>query len=359
MLAKEKPDLVQVATPPGTHCNISVQCMEAGALGHVRKAFVRIAGAGRPAGRRGEAHRQVCLERFSDALWVGAQHLKKLISENALGKPLLGLCNTTWYRDEIYYSSPWRGKWSTELGGPSMNHGIHTMDLFMYLLGDFSEVRAMIGTLERKLNVEDVSMAIVKFENNVMGSIVNSVLCPRQESHVRIDFQKATVEAKYLYGYTNKDWTYTPMRDSPESQQVLKLAEIPTEIPVLHGIQTAAMLDAMDRNQPPGQRQRGSTNHRVHHLHVQGRGHRPAGQAREHRQGRPLLRARRRNPCRSRSAAIGGCGERVVRITVGWQGARVTAVGVCRLWCRVDLVIARFNIGQSSPIWRWVRCLLA
>jgi predicted dehydrogenase len=251
MLTKEKPDLVQVATPPGTHCDISIQCMEAGAWVLCEKPICaslaqldRLADAEK---RTGKYVSCVFQMRFGS----GAQHLKKLIADSALGKPLVGICNTTWYRDTAYYAVPWRGKWSTELGGPTMIHGIHTMDLFLYLLGDFVEVQAMIGTLDRNINVEDVSMAIVKFQNNAMGSIVNAVLCPRQESHVRIDFQKATVEAKYLYGYTNKDWVYTPVRDSPETDHIKKLAEIPTEAPVLHGTQTAAMLDAMDHNERP------------------------------------------------------------------------------------------------------------
>lgn len=44
-----------------------------------------------------------------------------------LGKPLIGICHTLWYRDEAYYQVPWRGKWSTEGGGPTMGHGIHAL----------------------------------------------------------------------------------------------------------------------------------------------------------------------------------------------------------------------------------------
>lgn len=251
MLANEKPDLVLIATPPGTHCDISIACMRAGAWVLCEKpicaSLAQLDRLDQAEKETGKFVASVFQMRFGS----GAQHLKQLIRDQSLGRPLVGLCNTTWYRDAAYYAVPWRGKWSTELGGPTMIHGIHTMDLFLYLLGDFTEVRAAIATLDRKINVEDVSMAIVKFDSGVMGSIVNSVLCPRQESHLRIDFQKATVEAKYLYGFANADWTYTAVKDDTIAAEVAQLAKIPAEIPVSHGTQIAAMLDAMDRNQRP------------------------------------------------------------------------------------------------------------
>jgi predicted dehydrogenase len=251
MLLQEKPQLVHICTPPGTHCDLSIQCMEAGAWVLCEKPICaslaeldRLADAER---RTGNFVSSVFQMRFGS----GAQHVRRLMQQNAFGKPLVGLCNTTWYRSHEYYAVPWRGKWSTELGGPTMIHGIHTMDLFLHLLGDFSEVRAMIGTLDRNIKVEDVSMAIVKFDNNVMASIVNSVLSPRQESHLRIDFQNATVEGKWLYGYTNADWKFTQVRENPDAEKLAQWESIGAEIPTTHGVQTAAMLDALARNERP------------------------------------------------------------------------------------------------------------
>src|SRR5262249_55495945 len=41
-------------------------------------------------------------------------------------------------------------------------------------------------------------------------SIVNSLLSPRQETYMRLDYQNATVELSRLYHYENKDWKFTP-----------------------------------------------------------------------------------------------------------------------------------------------------
>lgn len=49
-----------------------------------------------------------------------------------------------------------------------------------------------------------------------MGNISNSVLSPREETYMRFDFDKATVEVTHLYGYTNDQWRYTALAKSDE-----------------------------------------------------------------------------------------------------------------------------------------------
>ena len=250
LLATEKPDIVHICTPPGSHCLLSVKCLEAGAWVLCEKPLCaslaeldRIEAAERRTGK-------FCSCVFQWRFGSGGQHLKELIDARSLGRPLVGLCNTTWFRDQVYYDLPWRGKWETELGGPTMGHGIHAMDFFLWLLGDWREVRAMMGTLDRKIEVEDVSMALVRFENGALGSIVNSVLSPRQESYVRLDFQKATVELKHLYGYTNTDWLYTVAPGIAE-KTLQEWQSIPADQPSSHGAQLNALLDSFARHERP------------------------------------------------------------------------------------------------------------
>jgi predicted dehydrogenase len=251
MLAAERPELVQICTPPALHAELSVACLEAGAWVLCEKPLAaslaeldRIVAAEERTGR-------YCSSVFQWRFGSGAQHLKRLIDSNALGRPLVGVCQTTWYRGEAYYRVPWRGKWATELGGPTMIHGIHAMDLFLWLLGDWRVVSAMIGTLDRDVEVEDVSLANVRFENGALVSIVNSVLSPRQETYLRWDFQKATVELRGLYSYTNEDWRYSIPEGSPDEALLARWRRIPTDVPSSHATQLAALLDDMERGERP------------------------------------------------------------------------------------------------------------
>ena len=72
----------------------------------------------------------------------------------------------------------------------------------------------MTGTLDRQIEVEDVSLAMVRFTNRALGSIVNSVLSPREQTYLRFDFQQASVELTALYSYTNKHWCFSHENDS-------------------------------------------------------------------------------------------------------------------------------------------------
>ena len=142
--------------------------------------------------------------RFGSA----AQHLKRIFEDGTLGALYTGVCNTTWYRDQAYYDVPWRGTWESELGGVTMGHGIHLTDLFLWLAGDWLEVKAMTGTLARNIEVEDVSSALVRFRNGAMGTVLTTVLAPRQETYLRLDFEEATVETRGLYSVSNDNWSF-------------------------------------------------------------------------------------------------------------------------------------------------------
>lgn len=84
------------------------------------------------------------------------------------------------------------------------------MDQLLSVLGPWRELQARAATLDRSIEVEDVSMATVQFQSGTLVSIVNSALSPRQETYLRLDCQHATVELTHLYKYDNLNWKFTP-----------------------------------------------------------------------------------------------------------------------------------------------------
>lgn len=250
MLAAEKPDLVCVVTPPATHADISIECMEAGSWVYCEKPlcsslaeFDRIQEAEQ---RTGKFVSTVFQWRFGSA----GKHLKKLIQQGALGKPTVAVCNTLWYRTQDYYDVPWRGKYATEFGGPTMTLGIHLTDLFLWLMDDWQEVQAMIGTLDHDIEVEDASMALVRFGSGAMGSIVNSSVSPRQESYLRMDFQQATLECTALYRYANEHWKISTPNDEP-NDALAAWNELEEDFGGTHDVQIGEILDCMATNERP------------------------------------------------------------------------------------------------------------
>ncbi|RCG30639.1 gfo/Idh/MocA family oxidoreductase [Sphaerisporangium album] len=239
MLDRERPDLVHICTPPYLHARQVVQCLSAGAWVWCEKPpCVSLAEHDRiTAAESGTFAAVIFQHRFGS----GARHLRELVAGGALGRPTVALCVTAWYRDHAYYSAPWRGTWETEGGGPALGHGIHQTDLMLSVLGDWEEIRAMAGRIDRPVRTEDASAASVRFAGGAMASVLTSVLSPREESYLRFDFTEATVELRHLYGYRNADWTCTP----PD------LWKPPDDVPSSHAAQLADLLDSYERGERP------------------------------------------------------------------------------------------------------------
>jgi predicted dehydrogenase len=210
LLATAEPELVHVCTPPGAHAGPALQCLRAGCSVLVEKppalSLRDVRALAAAEGENGPWFATVFQHRFGS----GARRLRKMISDGVLGRPLVALCTTAWFRDQAYFDVPWRGRWDTEGGGPTLGHGIHQIDLLAYLLGDWSEVSAIARRQARRTQTEDVSLAHVTFANGALASVVNSVLSPREETYLRFDFERATVELTHLYGYSDDNWRVTP-----------------------------------------------------------------------------------------------------------------------------------------------------
>lgn len=251
MLQAIRPDLVLIATPPAQHAAMSIAAMEAGAWVLCEKPlcgslaeFDTIAAAEQRTGRYTACVFQM---RFASS----TAHLRDLTESGQLGRPLVAVCNTLWYRDAAYYAAPWRGTWAGELGGPTMGLGIHAMDHLLHLLGDWREVRALAATLDRAIEVEDVSMAMVTFASGVVASVVNSALSPRQETYLRIDYQKATVELNHLYSYARDNWRLTLAPGAHDEGLLQAWQSFPPDVGSTHAAQLAALVADLDAGRRP------------------------------------------------------------------------------------------------------------
>ncbi|MEV4758350.1 Gfo/Idh/MocA family oxidoreductase [Micromonospora sp. NPDC049559] len=210
MLAQTRPDLVHVCTPPGAHRASARTALAAGVSVLVEKPpTLSLAELDELAAAQGESGPWLATV-FQHRFGSGARRLRALLHSGVLGRPLLAVCHTTWFREQSYFDVPWRGRWETEGGGPTMGHGIHQMDLLTAILGEWTEVSALVRRQARRVRTEDLSMAHVSFANGAVASVVNSVLSPREESYLRFDFERATVELTHLYGYGDDDWRITP-----------------------------------------------------------------------------------------------------------------------------------------------------
>lgn len=202
-------DLAAICTPPSSHFPLALEALSLGLHAVIEKPPALSLAQMREleAAEAASTGRLSCI--FQHRFGSGARRLLRLQEAGALGKPLVGTCNTLWFRDQAYFDVPWRGLWDVEGGGPTMGHGIHQFDLLLHLWGPWSEVTAFAGKLARKTDTEDASAAVVRFESGAIATIINSVISPRETSYMRLDFENATIELEHLYGYSDTNWTVT------------------------------------------------------------------------------------------------------------------------------------------------------
>jgi predicted dehydrogenase len=246
MLHQIQPEIVLICTPPHTHVPLSVLCLRAGAHVLCEKP---LCGSLSDFDALQLAEKESGCFVSSVAQWrfgSAAQHLKHLIETGALGTLRVAVCHTLWYRDADYYSTEWRADAATALGGTTTGHGIHLMDLMLWLLPDWQRVTALVATLEQPITVDNLSMAQVQFQSGALASIVNSALSLRQETYLRLDFQRATLEMRGLYSANNDHWVFTPANDTDAS-----LWSFPQNQPGILEAQVAAWLDRLDNHERP------------------------------------------------------------------------------------------------------------
>ena len=240
---------VHICTPPGSHVDLAIEAQRGGAVPIVEKP---------PALSLEDFDRLLASEAETGVPVVGLfQHrfgsaavgLRGLLAEGALGRPLVAVAETLWYRDDDYFAVPWRGTWGVEGGGPTMGHGIHQFDLLLSILGPWASVRAVAVRQNRPTETEDVSSAIVTFENGAVATILNSIVSPRETSRLRFDFEHATAELEHLYGYDSTHWTFTPARGSEELAEAWTARAGST--PSGHTAQLAAVLAARESGERP------------------------------------------------------------------------------------------------------------
>ena len=76
------------------------------------------------------------------------------------------------------YWSP-EGKWFLQKkeaqGGTMLDIGVHEMDLMRYISGkQVAQVAAFLGTLKKKIDVEDNAVAILRFDDGTLGTLESS-----------------------------------------------------------------------------------------------------------------------------------------------------------------------------------------
>jgi len=169
-------EAVVVATPHPAHAAVTVPALRAGAHAIVEKPLASsledcdaMIAAARSSGRT--------LATISQRrLYEPVLRIRRAIDERRIGRPVLGTAVLLGWRSEDYYrSDPWRGSWDGEGGGVLVNQAPHPIDILQWYMGDVDELYGAWANLNHPtIEVEDTSLAILRFKSGALGNIVLS-----------------------------------------------------------------------------------------------------------------------------------------------------------------------------------------
>lgn len=193
MLAAEDLDLVSIATPPGTHCELTIQALEAGVHVIVEKPMApsveecdRMLEA---QARSGKLLSVVAQNRFRDDM----AQLKAVLDSGTVGRIAHARIASEWWRGHSYYDLWWRGTWASEGGGSTLNHAIHHIDISLWLLGRPRAVAAMMTNAGHdNAEVEDLSVAILQYERG-LAELTSSVVHHGEQQEIVIQGEHARI----------------------------------------------------------------------------------------------------------------------------------------------------------------------
>ena len=185
MAASADVDICTIGTPSGAHLDPALKVIAGGKHVVIEKPLEitteRIDQITSAANEKNVTVSAVLNRRFHP----GMDAFKQAADAGRFGTLTSASAYVKWYRDQAYYDSAgWRGTWALDGGGALMNQSIHTIDALIYLAGPVKSVQANTACLAHEnIEVEDIAVAIVEFENGARGVIEGSTCTWSKDGH--------------------------------------------------------------------------------------------------------------------------------------------------------------------------------
>jgi UDP-N-acetyl-2-amino-2-deoxyglucuronate dehydrogenase len=163
---------VLVLTPPWTHLDLVRRFAQAGKHILLEKPVeatsARAAELVETYRRAGVTLAMMLQHRFRPA----SRTLSEICEAGGLGPLVAASVAIRWWRPQSYYDEPGRGTLARDGGGVLLTQAVHTLDLFLSLVGAVSEVAAFAGTTAlHRMETEDIVGAGLRFANGAIGTL--------------------------------------------------------------------------------------------------------------------------------------------------------------------------------------------
>ena len=235
MIDSDLCDAIIITVPHYLHHDVAIYALNAGK--HVlceKPADVRATDVEKMIEARDSANNLTLATLFNQRTNPLFRRLKEIIHSDELGelRRLNWICNNWWRPDSYYKSNPWRGTWSGEGGGITVNQIPHQLDLILMLCGVPSRVYSVNRYgCHRDISVENDVTITLEYSNGATGVFIACTHDPLGTDRLELDFEKGKIVVEnstqatiYRFNQFESEWNETlsmrdlmMMRQNPEN----------------------------------------------------------------------------------------------------------------------------------------------
>ena len=185
LLADDEINAVYIATPPGLHLEQAIKCCRAKKPTYIEKPFARNYEEAKKITKMFEdakvplyvAHYRRALPKFIK--------IKEILQSGKIGK----ICEADFRLNRKYNYEEIHNTWlyNTELSGGGKFYDIapHSIDIMIYLLGEFTEINSFATNNNEEYQVEDIVVMSFKTKSGVIGTAnFNSIALDKKDKMI-------------------------------------------------------------------------------------------------------------------------------------------------------------------------------
>jgi predicted dehydrogenase len=168
-------DAVVIATPAGTHAQLTRDALDAGMHVYLEKPMAPTYEEARALVAYADEKQRTLQVGFQFRFHKGYAAMRDAFgSMGPLRRVYVGATN--WFRPQVYFEdSPWRATWRMAGGGVLMNQAVHQVDAMITSVGMPSRVQAVARTVAHQAEVEDEAFALLEWSSGARGTLVASL----------------------------------------------------------------------------------------------------------------------------------------------------------------------------------------
>lgn len=245
-------DIIDVCTPPYAHAEIAINAMRAGKHVVVEKPMApsleecdRIIQTAQETGMKMTS---IAQNRFRTPI----ARLKAVLDSGLAGPVKHLQVDSFWWRGHCYYDLWWRGLWTKEGGGCTLNHAVHHIDMLGWMMDLPQEVTAVMANVSHdNAEVEDLSVAIMQYPG-ALATVTSSVVHHGEVQQLIFQCEKARISAPFApYASLSMDNGFPTRNTALEAELTALYESLPAIAHEGHRGQLDDMLTALETNRTP------------------------------------------------------------------------------------------------------------